>query len=69
MVEVNVLSDDYFYYVREAEVECVLWDECSEEAYSAYLKTKDPPVVVVLSFARIGFSEDGLCYLRFLFTE
>lgn len=45
---------------RNSDVECVLWDECSEEAYSTYLRNSKPPVVIVLSYAQIGFSEDGL---------
>ncbi|KAI9112530.1 hypothetical protein K1719_016453 [Acacia pycnantha] len=41
------------------EVECTLFDNCASDAYMAYLQNTESPVVVLLNFARVGFSEDG----------
>ena len=40
-------------------MECVLWDECSVEAYSDYIMNDATPVVVLFNLARVGFSLDG----------
>lgn len=48
------------FVARENEVECVLWDECSVEAYSDYIVNDATPVVVVFNLARVGFSLDGI---------
>lgn len=45
---------------RDSDVECVLWDECSSEAYSDYIMNEATPVVVIFNLARIGFSLDGM---------
>ncbi|KAI9118531.1 hypothetical protein K1719_010863 [Acacia pycnantha] len=44
---------------RNNEVECTLFDNCASNAYMAYLQNTESPVVVLLNFARVGFSEDG----------
>ncbi|XP_054782777.1 replication factor A protein 1-like [Prosopis cineraria] len=41
------------------DVELVLYDECSTNAYMAQLEHKEGPIVVVINLCRIGFTEDG----------
>lgn len=41
------------------EVECVLFDECSGQAYVDQLKEMENPVVALVNLARIAFDEDG----------
>ncbi|XP_028778051.1 uncharacterized protein LOC114734595 [Neltuma alba] len=43
----------------EIDVECVLFDECSTNAYTAYLENMENPVVVVINLARVGFTDDA----------
>ncbi|XP_054789830.1 replication protein A 70 kDa DNA-binding subunit B-like [Prosopis cineraria] len=49
-----VLSDNEGH-----DVECILFDECSTNAFMNHLEITDHPAVAVFNLARIGFSEDG----------
>ncbi|XP_028782229.1 replication protein A 70 kDa DNA-binding subunit A-like isoform X2 [Neltuma alba] len=44
---------------EENDIECVLFDECSTDAYANYLENMETLVVVVINLARVGFAEDG----------
>ena len=40
-------------------MECVLYDDCSLNAANDKPDKKEDPIVILLSLARVGFSEDG----------
>ncbi|KAI9108307.1 hypothetical protein K1719_020790 [Acacia pycnantha] len=53
----NLIGNDCKF--QNNEVECTLFDNCASDAYMAYLQNTESPVVVLLNFERVGFSEDG----------
>ncbi|XP_028766670.1 uncharacterized protein LOC114724483 [Neltuma alba] len=44
---------------EDNEIECILFDECSTNAYTSYLENMDSPVVALFNLARVSFADDG----------
>lgn len=58
----NNLVSNYFHFHSDNDIECVLFDECSTNAYMAQLENMETPVVVLINLARIAFAEDGIIH-------
>ena len=53
-----------FFGCSGVEVQCLLYDKCAARAFKDRPIDPSGPVVMLFTFARIGFTENGIFLLR-----
>lgn len=57
--EFTVLNGLYHFFVRDNEIECVLFGDCATESYLHYKQHHEVNVVDVINFARLSWIDQG----------